>query len=143
MTAPDLVGRYGPHPARSAAQASMEAVAAGDRAGWLALFAPDAHVEDPVGESPLDPTGRGHRGIEAIAGFWDSTIAANRISFVIDASYAVGNECANVGSITTELPDGTKAITNGVYTYAVNEHGALVRLRAFWEFASMQFVSPS
>ncbi len=32
------------HPARAAAQASMAAVAAGDRSAWLALFADNAVV---------------------------------------------------------------------------------------------------
>ena len=33
----------------------MAAVAAGRRDDWLALFAPDAIVQDPVGPSRLDP----------------------------------------------------------------------------------------
>ena len=45
------------HPARAAAQASMAAVAAGDRSAWLALFADNAVVEDPIGPSMFDPEG--------------------------------------------------------------------------------------
>jgi hypothetical protein len=138
----DLISRFGEHPARLAAQSSMQAVAAGDRDRWLSLFSGDAHLEDPVGVSPLDPTGLGHRGPEAIALFWDTTIGPNRIEFRIDASYAVGSECANVGSITTHLPDGSTATTNGVYTYRVDEAGALTNLRAFWEFNNMAFAPP-
>ena len=41
----------GPHPARAAARQSMTAVAEGRKDDWLALFAPDALVEDPVGPS--------------------------------------------------------------------------------------------
>lgn len=139
----DLVGRFGDHPARMAAQRSMNAVAAGDRQGWLALFAEDAHLEDPVGVSPLDPTGLGHSGPEGIAGFWDTTIGPNRIEFVIDASFAVGSECANVGSITTHLPDGSTATTTGIYTYKVDDVGLLTNLRAFWEFEKMAFAAPA
>ena len=52
--------------------ASMTAVRARDRAGWLALFEPDARVEDPVGGHPhYDPDGLGQRGIEAIGRFYD------------------------------------------------------------------------
>ena len=40
----------------------MTAVAAGRKDEWLALFTPDAVVEDPVGPSPLDPEGKGHHG---------------------------------------------------------------------------------
>ncbi len=39
----------GEHPARRAGQRSMAAVAAGRKADWLSLFAPDALLEDPVG----------------------------------------------------------------------------------------------
>lgn len=45
------------HPARDASLASMEAVEAGDRDTWLALFADDAVVEDPIGPSAFDPDG--------------------------------------------------------------------------------------
>ena len=34
-------------------------------------------------------------------------------------------ECANVGTITTTLPDGTRAIVEGVYTYRVDDAGHL------------------
>ena len=44
---------------------------------WLALFADDAVVEDPVGPSAFDPEGTGHRGPEAIAAFYDNVIGAN------------------------------------------------------------------
>ncbi|MBP7596027.1 MAG: nuclear transport factor 2 family protein, partial [Candidatus Microthrix sp.] len=71
------------HPARAAAQASMAAVAAGDRSAWLALFADNAVVEDPIGPSMFDPEGAGHRGPEAIAAFYDTVIGPNRIDFDI------------------------------------------------------------
>ena len=44
----------GDHPARSASRRSMAAVAEGRKDEWLALFAPDGVVEDPVGPSLLD-----------------------------------------------------------------------------------------
>ena len=46
---------------------SRAAVAAGDRDTWLSLFADDAVVQDPIGPSPFDPEGVGHRGLAAIA----------------------------------------------------------------------------
>src|SRR5690606_33867080 len=69
---PELPDDLPDHPARSASIASMTAVEAGDRDGWLALFAPDAVVEDPIGPSPFDPEGKGHHGRDAIAAFYDS-----------------------------------------------------------------------
>ena len=130
------------HPARDASRASMTAVEAGDRAAWLALFAPDAIVEDPIGPSMFDPEGKGHRGADALAAFYDNVISMGRVEFAIRESYAGGNECANVGTITTTLPDGSRAIVEGVYTYRVNEEGQLVAMRAYWEPARMRLETP-
>jgi ketosteroid isomerase-like protein len=117
----------------------MAAVEAGDRDAWLALFVPDAVVEDPVGPSMFDPDGRGHRGADAIAAFYDNVIASGRVEFAIRESYAAGNECANVGRITTTLPDGSRAIVEGVYTYKIDDDGRVIALRGFWEPARMTF----
>ena len=43
------------HPGRLAARRSLAAVAAGDIEAWLAVYTPDALVEDPVGPSMFDP----------------------------------------------------------------------------------------
>jgi ketosteroid isomerase-like protein len=126
------------HPARAAAQRSMAAVESGDREGWLGLFADDAVVEDPIGRSPLDPEGAGRRGREAIARFWDDVISSGAVRFDIRESYACGDECANVGRITTTFPDGARSIVEGVYTYRVDADGRLVALRAFWEFDALR-----
>lgn len=122
------------HPARLASQRSMRAVEAKTKDAWVALFAEDAVIEDPVGVSPLDPEGKGHVGKAAISAFWDMHIAPNHIRFEIRGSYAAGNEVANVGAITTTLPNGMQAIAEGVFVYKVNAAGQLVSLRAFWEF---------
>jgi steroid Delta-isomerase len=121
-------------PARRAAFASMTAVTAGDKEGWLALFAPDAVVEDPVGPSFIDEAGKGHHGREGIGAFWDKTIAGvERFEFTIRDSHAGGDEVANVGTITTFLPGGYRVDTDGVFVYRVGEDGLLRSVRAFWE----------
>lgn len=124
----------GEHPARLASQRSMQAVKAKTKEAWLDLFADDAVIEDPVGVSPLDPEGKGQVGKAAIGAFWDQNIALNQIEFDIRHSYACGNEVANVGAITTTLPNGMKAVAEGVFIYKVNAAGKVVSLRAFWEF---------
>lgn len=125
----------GPHPARIAARESMTAVAEGRKEDWLALFAPDALVEDPVGPSALDPSGKGHRGIAAIAAFWDKNFGAiSRFHFLVKDSFANGPCCANVATITMWLGDGgatMKVDMVGVYT--VDEEGKIASLRAHWE----------
>jgi len=128
--------------ARDLARRSQAAVKAKDRAGWLSLFAPDAIVQDPIGPSPLDPAGAGHRGPEAIAAFYDTVIAPNdSITFEIADSYLCGNEVADVGIIRTVLPGGKHvAVVHGVYTYRSNGAGQLVALRAFWEFDKAEVI---
>lgn len=62
------------HPAHEAGRRSREAVTARDKQAWLAVFADDAVVEDPIGPSAFDPEGKGHRGRAAISAFWDKAI---------------------------------------------------------------------
>lgn len=124
----------GDHPARRASQRSAVTVARGVKEDWLALFAPDAVVEDPVGPSMFDPDGTGHHGHEAIGRFWDSAIAGvRRFHFTIEDSFAGGDSCANVGTITSVLEDGTRVDTEGVFVYRVDEQGRITSIRAHWE----------
>jgi len=131
-----------PLDARELGIRSRAAVAAGDREGWLALFADDAVVADPIGPSPFDPEGKGHHGRQAIAAFYDNVIAANEgITFEITDSYLCGDEVADVGIIRTRLTGGThEAVVRGVYTYRSNGAGQLAALRAFWEFDKLELV---
>ncbi|MFL6121341.1 nuclear transport factor 2 family protein [Actinophytocola sp.] len=134
MTAITWSGPETTHPARTASRRSMDAVSRGAKDEWLALFAEDAVVEDPVGKSMFDPTGDGHRGRAAIAAFWDLAIAnAERFEFAIRDSFAAGHEVANIGTISAFLPGGSVVDTEGVFVYRVNEDGLIVSLRAFWE----------
>ena len=123
-----------PHPARQASIHSIQAVEGHDREGWLALWRDDGCIEDPVGPSPLDPGGHGHRGRAAITEFYDKVIAASEVRFHIRQTFACGNECANVGTITTRMTNGMVGRTELVMVYKVDEAGKVVSLRAFWEF---------
>ena len=125
------------HPARAASKRSLAAVQSKARETWLDLFAEDAIIEDPIGVSPIDPTGDGHRGREAIGRFWDRQIAPVDIDFQVRESYACGDECANVGTIVITMANGMKARVDGVFVYRVNAAGKLVSMRAHWEFERM------
>ncbi len=130
------------HPARTATIRSMRAVEAGDREGWLACFAADAIVEDPVGPSVFDESGDGHRGIEAIAAFWDSAITgAAKIEFLIERSHAGGDRCANVGRIRNTMPDGSVVTVTGAFVYRVDADGQVVHLQAFWQMDQINFAA--
>ena len=121
---------------------SRAAVTAGNRDGWLGLFTEDAVVQDPIGPSPFDPEGTGHRGIAAIANFYDTVIASSEaIEFEITDSYLCGDEVADVGIIRTTLAGGThQAVVHGVYTYRSDGAGKIASLRAYWEFDALEMV---
>ena len=68
-----------------------------------------------------------------IAPFWDKAIApTDRLEFNFRETFQCGNEEANVGNIVTTI-GGYQVITEGVFTYRVNDEGKLVALRAYWE----------
>ena len=124
------------HPARAASQRSYSAVAKGDLAEWLTVYAEDAVIEDPVGPSMFDPEGVGHRGHEGIAAFWEKAIAPiASFEFEINDSFANpgGNTCANIGRIRTSFPDGSHTTTDLIMVYVVHDDGRVASMKAYWE----------
>ncbi|WP_046320115.1 nuclear transport factor 2 family protein [Mycobacterium sp. UM_Kg1] len=121
------------HPAHVAGKRSRDAVVARDKEAWLANFAEDAIVQDPIGPSHFDPEGKGHRGRDAISAFWDKAIAStDKIEFNFSDTFQCGDEEANTGNITITM-GGHQIVTEGVFTYRANDKGELVALRAYWE----------
>lgn len=139
---PELPGPDSKHPARLAAWRSMDAVARGDKQAWLDNFAEDGLVQDPVGKSMIDPTGEGHRGKAAIEAFWDKNIANARPMFCLQSSIACGDECANVGTLMIQFPNGMVTKLYGVFVYCVNDDGKVASLRTYWETDEMQLHPP-
>jgi steroid delta-isomerase len=124
----------GDHPARRASQRSYSAVGTGVLENWLAVYAEDAVIEDPVGPSWFDPEGKGHHGHAGISAFWEKAIAPiEKFTFLIHDSHANGNSCANVGTITTRFADGTTVDTDLVMVYTINDEGLVSSMRAYWE----------
>jgi ketosteroid isomerase-like protein len=119
-------------PVHLAGKRSREAAMARDKEAWLALFADDAVVEDPIGPSHFDPDGKGHRGKEAIAKFFDMAIAPSQLEFNFAATHQCGNEEANVGNVVI-VASGYRVVAEGVFTYRVDDEGKIVALRAYWE----------
>ena len=106
------------HPARRAGLLSQKYVAEANREAWLDLWADEGMLADPVGVSPLDPAGQGHRGKEAVTAFYDNAISRVKVSFDYPKSYACANECAFIGTVFTTLPDGTENGSEAVsYTH--------------------------
>ncbi len=122
-------------PVERAFERHIECVTKKDREAFLANFSEDAVVEDPVGKSPLDPTGQGHRGHAAIGAFWDQMVAPGTVRFEIDRAYVCGDEIANVGTIYNAMPGSNVEIAaEGVFVYRVDESGKLVSLKAYWDY---------
>ena len=124
--------------ARQLADLSAACVKAHDREGWLALFADDAIVEDPVGPSDWDPGANGHRGRDAIARFYDRAIAPNLDSdFEVHRDILCGDELARIVTMRITLPDGSRIAVPAVNCYRSDQSGKLAALRAFWDEAQV------
>jgi len=126
------------HPAMIASRNSWSAVQRKAKDEWLALFADDAVIEDPIGRSPLDPDGKGKRGRAAIEEFWDSNIGPNTIEVGLGHSRTAGMEAAHQGILTTTFPDGRKMVVEDIFTYRVNDAGQLVSMRGFWDMSDLR-----
>jgi steroid Delta-isomerase len=117
--------------------ASLEAVKTRQRDLWLSLFADDAIVEDPVGKSPFDPDGKGHRGREAIARFYDTVVAQNTsFDYRIRECYACGNEVASAATFVISNARAADEEVDLIVIHKANDEGKLVAIRAFWTFPS-------
>ena len=132
------------HPAVLVGRRSREAVESRDKAAWLANFAADGSVEDPVGPSMFDEEGKGHRGADELSAFWDKTIGTTeKIEFVFDREIICGDEVAYIGKIVTHIA-GHVSEAEGVFTYRADANGDLAALRAFWEVeATMRSLRPA
>ena len=53
--------------------------------------------------------------------------------FTIRDSFANGNACANIGTFSTELDDGSLADTDLIAVYRVNDEGKMISMAAHWE----------
>ena len=116
---------------------SRDYAVAKDKQKWLDLFAEDAIVQDPIGKSPLDPIGDGHKGKEAIEKFYDTVIANGNIEFNILESIPCADECANFAQIINIVGD-VKIETKMIVIYRVNSDDKIVSLRAFWDYEKME-----
>ena len=116
---------------------SRDYAVAKDKKNWLSLFADDAIVQDPIGVSPLDQEGEGHKGIEAIEKFYDTVIANGNIEFNILESIPCANECANYAQIVNVVGD-VKIETKMIVIYCINSSNKIQSLRAFWDYQNME-----
>jgi steroid delta-isomerase len=131
-----------PHPARDAQRNALRCAIAGDKQGWLDLWAAECEIFDPVGPSVFDPEGSGHHGTAGIAHFWDVAIApVERFDVEVRASYACGAAAAQEATFTTSFPDGSRAAVDLVTVYQVDAAGLITSMRAYWELDKVRVTS--
>ncbi|MBI2382542.1 MAG: nuclear transport factor 2 family protein [Gammaproteobacteria bacterium] len=115
------------------AKASPAAVAVHDRAGWLALYASDGLVNDPVGSRP-------HVGRAALERFYDTFIAPNAIRFRSNQDLVCGSTVVRDVTIQTTMPSGLRLDVPAHLLYEIAEEGGALRIRrlyAHWELLPM------
>lgn len=124
-----------------AMQANIQSVTLamkGDREGWLALYADDAVVKDPVGKSPFDAAGDGHRGKAGIAKFWDTVIGPSRLTINVHKRIPSGtHSCAVHQTAINDMGKG-KTEVDMIATYEVNDEGKITSMSAYWSWPEME-----
>ncbi len=114
-----------PQRMRRIVQQLIDALAAGDAARIVELYAEDATVEDPVGTEPL-------RGRAAIAELYDRAVAAGaRIELVTPIRASHGLAAAMAFNVRINTPQGEMCIA----VVEVLEFDAtlkITRMRAYW-----------
>ena len=110
---------------RETVAAYLDRFSAGDREGWLDLFADDATCEDPVG-TPI------RKGRDEIGEFWDSTRGAIDITLkMVQGPGVRGNEAAWAMEAHTKLGD-SNIIAPTIDVMTFDDDGRITVMRAFW-----------
>lgn len=98
-----------------------------DRAGWLANWAPDATMEDPVGT----PVRHGH---DEIGAFFDEGQAmADRITLVRTGSVRVAGDEAAFPMQVRPVLGGTEFTVDVIDAMRFDDDGRIVAMRAYWD----------
>lgn len=116
-----------PHQAvmKAALQAYVDRTNAGDAAGLVALFAPDAVIEDPVG-TPIKTYA------EFPAWFGDSVAFGARITPVAPIRGSHGNAAALVFDVEFTPPGGERLRIRSLDVCTFDAEGRITALRAYW-----------
>jgi len=118
-----------PEQVRATVDAYVDAYARNDKAAFLALWAPDGVLEDPVGTPS-------HQGVKALGAFWDGARElADRIELVPVAVIVTGDEAAMVFEIHAHIGDGG-LLMQAVDVMRVDDDGRLLGVRAYWDMAT-------
>ncbi len=102
-----------------------------DRDGWLALWAPDATMEDPVG-SPV------RHGVEAIAEFYDqSQASSDRVELRLDGPVIVLGSEASFRFHARPTLGGTTFSVPVIDVMTFDDQARITSQRAFVDFSML------
>ncbi|HUD94935.1 nuclear transport factor 2 family protein [Sphingobium sp.] len=110
---------------RAALEAYVDRINKGDKNGILALFAPDAVIEDPVGA----PT-RSGKAIETW--FADTITFGTRIRPVAPIRGSHANAAALIFEVTFRPPDGPPMLIRSLDVCTFDGEGRITSLKAYW-----------
>ena len=121
-----------PEEIRATVERYTQVFSAGDKEGYVGLFADDASLEDPVGAGV-------HTGREAISAFWDQTreMTADIELRITGPIRVAGNEAAFPGEARPLLGEDRMMVPI-VDTVAFDDDGKITALRAFCDFADLR-----
>ncbi|MEO6467691.1 MAG: nuclear transport factor 2 family protein [Acidimicrobiia bacterium] len=107
----------------------IDAYVQNNKAAFLALWAPDGVLEDPVG-TPA------HVGKDALGAFWDGARElADRIILKLDRAVIAGGEAAVTIEINAHMGEGGLAMP-AVDIMRFNDDGLLTSVRAYWDMST-------
>lgn len=117
---------------RATVDAYCAAVSGGDRDAYVAFFAEDGWIEDPVGTERLT-------GSEAIGAFFDrSQGMADSIALVRTGPVrAAAGECAFPIQARPEM-GGSTFVVDIIDVMTFDDRGKITSMRAFWDAAEMR-----
>jgi len=113
----ELVARY------------LATFATGDIEARIALFAPDASFEDPVGTPPMI-------GHDALRAFF-SQGSAMKMSAELDRIAICGNEAAYAFRARLDAGEGGQVTIHPFETLVVGDDGLIVQMRAYFDADSI------
>ncbi len=110
---------------KAALEAYVERINAGDCDGVVALFAPDATIEDPLGTPPKT-------GAQIVAWFEDTVRFNTRIMPVAPIRGSHANAAALMFEVTFQPPDGPRLMIRSLDVCTFDAQARITSLKAYW-----------
>lgn len=113
-----------------AVNAYLAALTAHDVEAIVALYAPNATIEDPVGSALVE-------GHEAIRAFYGQAIGGITGARLLGQVRVAANEIAFPFEISMSY-NGHNMVMDIIDTFVLDEQGRVAQMRAFWSEANMR-----